>query len=72
MQRNGQKVLLKSQLYAHGPARKDSDLDIAYVADKPLSSYERFLLAGEIAQSCNVDVELIDIKTVDIGEWYGR
>jgi len=34
--------------YAQGLAREDSDLDIAYFADKPLSGYERFLLAGEI------------------------
>ncbi len=51
--------------YAQGSAREDSDLDIAYFAEKQLSAYERFLLAGEIAQSCNVDVDLVDIKTVD-------
>lgn len=51
--------------YAYGSARKDSDLDIAYVADKPLSGYERFLLAG-------IDVDLIDIKTVDTVKRYRR
>jgi len=53
--------------YARGSAREDSDLDIAYFVDKPLSSYERFLLAGEIAQACNVDIDidLVDMKTVD-------
>jgi len=49
--------------YAHGSARKDRVLEISL-----FQVTERFLLAGEIAQSCNVDVELIDIKTVDIGE----
>ncbi|MFJ7733512.1 nucleotidyltransferase domain-containing protein [Lysinibacillus sp. NPDC097231] len=51
--------------YAQGLARGDSDLDIAYFAEKQLPAYERFLLAGEIASSCNVDVDLVDIKTVD-------
>lgn len=51
--------------YAQGSAREDSDLDIAYFAEKQLSAYDRFILAGEIAQSCNVDVDLVDIKTVD-------
>ncbi|WP_374110272.1 nucleotidyltransferase domain-containing protein [Lysinibacillus sp. BPa_S21] len=51
--------------YAQGLIREDSDLDIAYFADKSLSGYERFLLAGEIAQVCNIDVDLVDMKTVD-------
>ncbi|WP_346655601.1 type VII toxin-antitoxin system MntA family adenylyltransferase antitoxin [Lysinibacillus sphaericus] len=51
--------------YAQGLAREDSDLDIAYFADKTLSGYERFLLAGEIAQSCNMDVDLVDMKSID-------
>ncbi|MEY9972653.1 putative nucleotidyltransferase [Lysinibacillus sp. RC46] len=51
--------------YARGSAREDSDLDIAYYANKPLSGYERFLLAGEIAHACNIDVDLVDMKTVD-------
>lgn len=51
--------------HAHGSAHEDSDLDIAYFAERQLSAYERFLLAGEIAQSCNVDVDLVDIQTVD-------
>lgn len=52
--------------YAQGSAREDSDLDIAYFAERQLSAYERFLLAGEIAQSCNIDVDLVDILTVEI------
>ncbi|KOS64517.1 nucleotidyltransferase domain-containing protein [Lysinibacillus agricola] len=78
MQQNWQKVVVEKLAsavkpafvivfgsYAHGSAREDSDLDIAYFADKPLSGYERFLVAGEIAQFCNVDVDLVDMKTVD-------
>ncbi|MDM5231316.1 type VII toxin-antitoxin system MntA family adenylyltransferase antitoxin [Lysinibacillus pakistanensis] len=78
MQQNWQKVVVEKLAsavnpafvivfgsYAQGSAREDSDLDIAYFAERQLSAYERFLLAGEIAQSCNVDVDLVDILTVD-------
>lgn len=51
--------------YAKGVARDDSDLDIAYYSEKQLSQYERFLLAGEIAQLCDVEVDLVDIRQVD-------
>ena len=51
--------------FAQGSEREDSDLDIAYFAARQLSAYERFLLAGELAQSCDVDIDLVDIKTVD-------
>ncbi|MFF2178986.1 nucleotidyltransferase domain-containing protein [Lysinibacillus sp. NPDC058147] len=78
MQKDWQKVVVEKLASAVNPAfvivfgsyardltREDSDLDIAYFADKPLSGYERFLLAGEIAQACNIDVDLVDMKTVD-------
>ncbi|MFJ8089604.1 hypothetical protein ACIQ7N_15555 [Lysinibacillus sp. NPDC095746] len=53
--------------YAHGSARKNRVLGISL-----FQVTERFLLAGEIVQSCNVDVDLIDKKTVDTSERYGR
>ncbi|QGG49637.1 type VII toxin-antitoxin system MntA family adenylyltransferase antitoxin [Lysinibacillus pakistanensis] len=78
MQQNWQKVVVEKLAsavnpafvivfgsYAQGSAREDSDLDIAYFAERQLLAYERFLLAGEIAQSCNIDVDLVDILTVD-------
>ena len=43
----------------------ESDLDIAYFSDVTLSHYERFLLAGELAQIVNIDVDLVDLKEVD-------
>lgn len=51
--------------FAQGTQREDSDLDIAYFSKKSLTSYERFLLAGELAKVCQIDVDLIDIKKVD-------
>ncbi|WP_244943939.1 type VII toxin-antitoxin system MntA family adenylyltransferase antitoxin [Siminovitchia fortis] len=51
--------------YAKGTASADSDLDIAYYSQKKLSHYERFLLAGDLADLCNVEVDLADIRQVD-------
>jgi len=51
--------------FAQGTQREDSDLDIAYFSEKNLTNYERFLLAGELAQVCHLDVDLIDIKKID-------
>lgn len=51
--------------YAQGTEREGSDLDIAYFSEKALPNYERFLLAGELAQVCQLDVDLIDIRKVD-------
>ncbi|MBS3874105.1 MAG: nucleotidyltransferase domain-containing protein [Dethiobacter sp.] len=45
-----------------GTARQDSDIDIAYVADKHLSPYERFTLAGQLASLLHVDVDLVDLN----------
>ena len=44
--------------YAQKAATEESDLDIAFYSETPLSNYERFLLAGELATIVNVDVDL--------------
>lgn len=51
--------------FAKGNAREDSDIDLAYFSKQPLSSYERFNLAGELAAVANREVDLIDIKRID-------
>ncbi|GLC89896.1 type VII toxin-antitoxin system MntA family adenylyltransferase antitoxin [Lysinibacillus piscis] len=51
--------------FAKGIVREDSDIDIAYFGDKQLSSYERFLLAGELATLVGREVDLVDIKQID-------
>lgn len=43
-------------------ARSNSDYDIAYLSDKHLSNYERFMLAQELAAILNRDVDLVDLK----------
>ena len=51
--------------YAQKTATEESDLDIAFYSETPLSNYERFLLAGELATIVNVDVDLVNIREVD-------
>ncbi|KAA0955963.1 nucleotidyltransferase domain-containing protein [Sporosarcina sp. ANT_H38] len=51
--------------YVKGLAREDSDIDIAYFSETTLTNYERFLVAGDLAEKCQIDVDLVDIKQVD-------
>lgn len=51
--------------FAKGTAREDSDIDLAYFSDQQLSSYERFMLAGELATVAGHEVDLVDIKEID-------
>lgn len=51
--------------YAKGTVREDSDLDLAYYSDIQLTNYERFLLAGDLAAVCNIEVDLVDIRQID-------
>lgn len=51
--------------YTKGTVHEASDLDIAYYSNKNLNNYERFLLAGDIAAKCNIDLDLVDIRQVD-------
>ena len=51
--------------FAKGTAREDSDIDLAYFSNQQLSSYERFMLAGELATVAGHEVDLVDIKEID-------
>ncbi|MBP2242011.1 putative nucleotidyltransferase [Cytobacillus eiseniae] len=51
--------------FAKGIEREDSDIDIAYFSAKQLSSYERFMLAGELALITRHEVDLVDINQID-------
>ncbi|SFS76847.1 nucleotidyltransferase domain-containing protein [Paenibacillus sp. 453mf] len=51
--------------FATGTTHDESDIDLAYFSDKQLSSYERFLLASELAAIANREVDLVDIQQVD-------
>ncbi|WP_235715706.1 type VII toxin-antitoxin system MntA family adenylyltransferase antitoxin [Alkalihalobacillus hemicellulosilyticus] len=50
----------------NGFFRNDSDIDIAYLSETSLTSYERFMLAQELASQLNRDVDLIDLKEASI------
>ena len=64
MQLNTHFILLFGS-FAKGTAREDSDIDLAYFSDQQLSSYERFILAGELATVAGHEVDLVDIKEID-------
>lgn len=64
MQLNTHFILLFGS-FAKGTAREDSDIDLAYFSDQQLSSYERFILAGELATVAGYEVDLVDIKEID-------
>lgn len=50
--------------FAKGTAREDNDIDLAYFSKQPLSSYERFILAGDLALIENREVDIKQIDTV--------
>src|SRR5690625_4802168 len=51
--------------FAKGSSNADSDIDIAYFSDKKLSPYERFILASELSNLAEREVDFIDIKQID-------
>ncbi|MER2260733.1 MAG: nucleotidyltransferase domain-containing protein [Psychrobacillus sp.] len=51
--------------FAKGTSRLDSDIDLAYFSKEQLSSYERFLLTGELAKIAGREVDLVDLKQID-------
>ena len=51
--------------FAKGTSRIDSDIDLAYFSKEQLSSYERFLLANELAEIARREVDLINLKQID-------
>lgn len=51
--------------FAKGTIHNESDIDLAYFSKQPLSSYERFVLAGDLAVITGREVDLIDLKQID-------
>lgn len=51
--------------FAKGTIHNESDIDLAYFSNHQLSPYERFLLAGELANISGYEVDLIDIRQID-------
>ena len=48
--------------FARGELWEDSDIDLAFLSDGEFTSYEIFMLAQEIAEIYNREVDLIDLK----------
>lgn len=51
--------------FAKGTVHQNSDIDLAYFSDRHLSSYERFILANDLALICRREVDIVDIKEMD-------
>ena len=51
--------------FSKGTMHEESDIDLAYFSNQPLSSYERFMLAGDLASIANREIDLIDLKQID-------
>jgi uncharacterized protein len=43
--------------------RKESDIDIGFLSDTSFSSYETFMIAQELANSLDRDIDLINLAT---------
>jgi uncharacterized protein len=49
---------------ARGELRRDSDVDLAFLATRTLDAYEVFLAAQELATRLHRDVDLVDLSRV--------
>jgi predicted nucleotidyltransferase len=45
-----------------GTSHKNSDLDIAFLPGADIDEYEIFILAQELAEKVNIDVDLVNLK----------
>jgi predicted nucleotidyltransferase len=50
--------------YAQGRARRDSDLDIAILPDRPIDAWHRIERAQDVAVGVHREVDLVDPSTV--------
>lgn len=62
LERLSAKMIIIFGSVAKGNMRWDSDLDIAFLRDKEVDSYQLFMLAQELAGMINLDVDLIDLE----------
>lgn len=51
--------------HAHGDNQPDSDIDIAVLAEKPLTDQQRWLLAESLANALSCDVDVVDLRTAN-------
>ena len=48
--------------FAHGRARRDSDLDIAILPDRPIDAWEHLERAQDVAERVHREVDLVDLS----------
>ena len=48
--------------YAKETNNKNSDIDLAFLSDTDLSDYEIYLLSQDLAETLEIEVDLIDLK----------
>lgn len=48
--------------YQKGSERGESDIDLAFCSDQKLSSYKLFLIAQQLAELIDIEVNLIDLR----------
>ena len=51
--------------YADGSANRESDVDIAFLADSAPESLQKWEIAQDLARELSIDVDLIDLKTTN-------
>lgn len=51
--------------FAQGIVHEESDIDLAYLSNKRLTPYERFMLVGELALIGEREIDLVDIMQID-------
>ncbi len=50
--------------YAKGTANKNSDIDVAvFLEDTQITSYDLFIIAQELAELLNIEVDLVNLGT---------
>lgn len=51
--------------FVKGTNHERSDIDLAYFSDRELSNYERFIMASNLSNLAEREIDLIDIKRTD-------
>ncbi len=51
--------------FADDTVNRESDIDIAYLAEDTLNNIQRWEIAQALARRLNIDVDLVDLKTTN-------
>ncbi len=45
-----------------GPFREDSDIDLAFLSDRPINSYDLYMVAQSLAGKLGREIDLVDLE----------